>query len=643
MPDSESFEAFYSRTVGTVTSQMHALAGDDSTADHAIREAYARAYQQWYEIAGYPDTEGWVLAIAKEAFQRRRAMAAGPIRDPARPGHDPLSMPGMFRPAPVRSESAGAGAATVTPPAPHADSQAGTWFTPAPRPADSAEDAGSSPARGISGVFGGRTRTPRSATATAQLADNHQAPAEQPAQPGRGWRSVRLADFSFGRRRPSVILIALAIVVALAAAGGVGYLVAGSHPAGRPASSGAAAGQRGKPGLQMLGAGRTGALSAVPWRLINSLIAAGGLPGWTLAEVSTAAPGPNGKPKADGSVTTYLVDPQGGKYQIQTSAGPAPVLLGWSGDAQHALLAVPHGASSAGVTYDLLSLTTGGVSVLPLPPGVTAVGFTRPDGLNILAVSQTTSEFKLERFNLQGSYQATIASLPRKPGTAGWQASCGVGCGALSSPDGLTAVWGVAGDEMQLVWNNAAGVIRKLAVPGSGSPSSCVPLTWWNANTVLASCFAPNSVRSRLWLVPTNGTSPTALTDPSGSSTGAGVVTGAWQGAGGVYVTKTDARRCASASSGSGGLALATASGGSVHRVSVGGTTNNHTVVVSALDGRLLVLAQTSCPGTSALLWLNPATGATQTVLSAPGTQVGVVAAAPYGLGPTAVSGGLTG
>ncbi|MGH3302260.1 MAG: hypothetical protein ACRDOK_11360, partial [Streptosporangiaceae bacterium] len=74
MPDSESFDAFYARTVGNVTSQMHALAGDDSAADHAIREAYARAYQQWYEIAGYPDTEGWVLGVAREAYQRRRPM-----------------------------------------------------------------------------------------------------------------------------------------------------------------------------------------------------------------------------------------------------------------------------------------------------------------------------------------------------------------------------------------------------------------------------------------------------------------------------------------------------------------------------------------------------------------------------------------
>src|SRR5215469_2250939 len=98
MPESESFEAFYARTVWSVTSQMHALAGDDSAADHAIREAYAHAYQQWYEISGHPDTEAWVLAAAQEAYQRRRPEAVPTLGEPAPAGHDSLSWPGLYRP-----------------------------------------------------------------------------------------------------------------------------------------------------------------------------------------------------------------------------------------------------------------------------------------------------------------------------------------------------------------------------------------------------------------------------------------------------------------------------------------------------------------------------------------------------------------
>src|SRR5580658_5704344 len=82
MPDVETFDAFYARTVWNVTSQMHALADGDGAADHAIREAYARAYQQWYEISVFPDTEGWVLRAAQDAYQRRRPDAMIVPRQP---------------------------------------------------------------------------------------------------------------------------------------------------------------------------------------------------------------------------------------------------------------------------------------------------------------------------------------------------------------------------------------------------------------------------------------------------------------------------------------------------------------------------------------------------------------------------------
>jgi hypothetical protein len=306
------------------------------------------------------------------------------------------------------------------------------------------------------------------------------------------------------------------------------------------------------------------------------------------------------------------------------------------------LFEVPPSSPGTGVGYELLSLTTGSMSALSLPTGVTAVGFTRPDGLNILAVNQTASAFQLERFNLQGAYQATIGSLPVKPGvTRSWQ-DCGEGCGALSSPTGIYAVWGVTGDEMQLLSNAGGPVIRRLAVPNSGSPPSCAPLAWWNANTVLASCsVTADPAASALWLVPANGSPPTALTSPSGIAEGSGVVIGAWQAPSGVYVSETNAQQCSGAASGPGGLALATVSGGSLRPVSdVAGTTNNHTSVVSAVDGQLLLLAQTSCPGTYSLLWLNPSTGTTQTVLSGPTSQVGVLAAVPYGNGQVSISGG---
>jgi TolB protein len=635
MPDVESFDAFYARTVGNITSQMHALAGDDSAADHALREAYARAYQQWFQIAGNPDPEGWVLAVAKDAYQRRRPMAAAPVLDQARPGHDPLSMPGMFRP-PVRPEPAGTGDTTLPPPAGPGE-PAGNWFTPASRSDGAAEDAGGNgPARGISGVFGGPPAAPASVMATAQLPGGQPALTAPPAERGEAWWPPGPAGPAprYRRppaRRPSVTLIVLVVAVAMAVAGGVTYLLTSRHPGGSAAGHNVTTGHH-KPAVHMLPAGQTGSLSAIPWSIVGA--------GWTLAEVSAAAPDANGGATTGGTITTYLVDPEGGKYQIQMSAGPPPLLLAWSGNAQNALLEVLP-PSGTGVSFELLSLTTGSMSALPLPAGVTAVGFTRPDGLNILAVDQTATAFQLERFNLQGAFQATIGSLPVKPGvTPSWE-NCGAECGALSSPDGLYAVFGVTGDQMQFLGNAGGPVIRRLVVPDSGSPPSCVPLTWWSTQTVLANCSVTGSpYAGRLWLVPTDGSSPTALTGPSGSGSGSGVLTGAWQAAGKVYVNETSASQCPSAASGPGGLAVATVSGGALQPITVGGTTNNHTSVVSAFHGQLLLLAQTGCPGTYSLLWLNPSTGATQTVLPEPTSQAGVVAAVPYGNGPTAIRGG---
>src|SRR5215469_1742423 len=59
-----TFDAFYAASVHRVTSQVHAQSQDDPLSDHAIREAYARAYQQWYEVSTYPDPEAWDLPPA---------------------------------------------------------------------------------------------------------------------------------------------------------------------------------------------------------------------------------------------------------------------------------------------------------------------------------------------------------------------------------------------------------------------------------------------------------------------------------------------------------------------------------------------------------------------------------------------------
>jgi hypothetical protein len=632
MREPETFDAFYARTVSSVTSQMHALAGGDPQADHAIREAYARAYQQWYEVSGYRNPEGWVLDVAREAFDRRRSQE--PSTPPAR---DSGTWPGMYRPR------AGAGSGTPDPESTmtsrgNAPSGPESPYQSAePSPAQPAGQPTAALADGVAGAAGAGAAWP--ATAGADAAWPATADAAWPPTPGSGMRgSAAPAGTAPGwRSRPGQPggnrqLIAIVAVVALLVVGGIAYVAFGRTSNGSPsADTGPTAPVARNAGPRMLPAGHTGSLAAVPWSIVGS--------GWTLADFSTGQPHPAGQPTG-GATTTFLVDPEGGKYRIyQWPAGSSPELLAWSGSTDSALF-----GGSGG--YQLLTLHglpgSGQVVPLTLPAGVSPAGFTRPDGTNILAVRQGPVLNKLQRYNLSGQFQATLATMPRRPVQGTLPGTCASSvCGALSSPTGIMAVWGLRGDEMQLV-SNVGGLIRRLHVPGSGLPPSCTPVSWWNQTTILANCSAPGplGLQLRLWLVPDDGTTPTPLTAASGNPSGAGFFTSAWQAAGHVFATTTSSAECSGAPSGPGGLAIMNVSqAGSPTQVTVPGSTNNYSTVVGGSGGRLVVLAQTGCPGSSSLLWLNPLSGVAQPLLQAPTGEAGVTAAVPWGLGPTATAG----
>jgi hypothetical protein len=655
MPETESFDAFYARTVWDVTSQMHALAGDDNAADHAIREAYAMAYQQWYQVSRYPDPDGWVLTAAKEAYQRRRPN--GPLAASAASASDDNSTwPGIYRPSPgaARPAEAADGYRSPSgygqPQSGYGQAQSGYGQSPSgygqppsgygqppsgygQNPTWSAAAAGTANAGPGSprqaGQAGGGPGWYPGGQATALASPD----TARPTGPGR-----RLGLPALGPTRSRTPLIAAVVGIVVIAVAVIGYVaLSGGHKAPSAAGSQKTTTTPAKPKPHMLAAGQTGRRSAIPWTLIGA--------GWTVAETSTSAPGSDGGPAGSGQFTTYLVDPKGGKYSITTSTGTsAPQLIAWSGNARYALYETV-GAGQVSPSYSLLSLRTGNLAALGLPANVNAVGFTRPDGLNILAVKQGPALFKLQRYSLTGAFQATIGQLPRKPGE-GWSPDvCGTGCSALSSPDGDTAVWGIVGDEMQLV-SNAGGLIHKLHVPDSGTPPSCVPISWWDETTVLADCDATNGSMpnaTRLWLVPTEGGTPSPVSGPSGSPSGSGFVTGAWTANGTTYVTSTDASQCPSAATGPGGLGILPASQvGSGSPVSISGSTGNHNGIVAAVGDRLLVLAQTSCPGTSSLLWYRPADGSTEPLLTEPSGQVGVIAAVAFGFSPEAVTNGFS-
>jgi hypothetical protein len=377
---------------------------------------------------------------------------------------------------------------------------------------------------------------------------------------------------------------------------------------------------------------QTGSRAHVPWNQVGA--------GWSLAEFSTGQPNPSGQYVGGGQMTVYLVDPAGGRYVLfRQPAGESPWrLLAWSGDGTRALFEVdtlPLTASG----YEVVTLTTGAVSSLTLPAGVTPAGFTRPDGTNIIAVARipktsgppsTSGTLKLQRYSLTGQLQATLTShvigRGQPVGT-----NCQQYCGAVGSPDGTSVVW-TDGGSLQLI-ANAGGLVRDLPVPGEGAGQkpACAPIRWSDAQTVLADCTGPSG--RRLWLVPASGATPTALTPKlAAAAPGVGPAADAWQVSGTVYVDQVVDSSCTQAASGPVGAAiLAVRPGGSLAGVDVPGSHGTFDTALTAAGSRLLVLSSTRCPGTNSLLWLNPVTGAAQPLLTSPAGEIGVVAAVPFG------------
>jgi len=191
--------------------------------------------------------------------------------------------------------------------------------------------------------------------------------------------------------------------------------------------------------------------------------------------------------------------------------------------------------------------------------------------------------------------------------------------GAYSADGTTLAVSGARG----LRWiSNSGRVIRRLPVPGTDPNMGCWPVRWWNAGTVLSSCFGKKYDVARLWLVPANGARPVALTPqrtPAGPDYGD---LDAWRLPSGLYLQSAGA--C-------GTLEFNKQhANGSVTPVKVPGTLNVSTRIVTARGPRLLIDALTGCGGSQSLLWFNPGTGAEQWLFRTPSGAFGVEGVVAY-------------
>jgi hypothetical protein len=347
----------------------------------------------------------------------------------------------------------------------------------------------------------------------------------------------------------------------------------------------------------VLSAGQTGTRASVPWSKVG--------PAWALAMFSRNTGGEGMKPTS-GSATLYLVDPEGGKYSLFTWSAHSQqasswTLVAWSGDTRRAMFVAGHG----GVNFVYqLQLRTGKITSFSLPAAVFPIGYTRPDGLNILTdKSETDSRGILQRYSLAGKLQRTLATVYNGDEVAAYQ------------PDGA-ALAGSRKNGLELISNDGA-VIRKLPVPGV--KYGCSPVRWWTASTILASCFVTNEPGTRLWLVPASGARPTALTPARRNGFDLGDFN-AWQLSSGLYLDGYGP--CATLVIGK------QPAHGPEQQVNVPGAASS--MIVTATRSSLMVERIAGCsPGVS-LVWFNPATRKMTVAVPVHGNQWGVTAAVPY-------------
>ena len=351
-------------------------------------------------------------------------------------------------------------------------------------------------------------------------------------------------------------------------------------------------------GARVVGAGQTGTRAAVPWSRVG--------PAWALALYSASQGGEGVKPES-GAATLYLVDPQGGKYSLFTWPARSQLarqwdLMAWSGDTQRALFT---GSGPDGrVQVHQLQLRTGKFTSFTLPANVSPLGYTRPDGLNILTIkSEVSGQGILQRYNLSGTLQKTLATVP-----GGYQM-------AAYQPEGATlAVSATHG--LELIGNNG-GLVRKLPVPGN---KACAPVRWWTSTTILANCGAPAAPGSQLFLVPASGARPTALTPARNHPTFDLGDFDAWQLSSGLYVDGYGA--CAALVIGR------QPAHGPEQQVNVPGSASS--LIETATRSSLMVERINGCEPGISLVWFNPATRAMTIAIGTHGHQNGVIGIAPY-------------
>jgi TolB protein len=386
-------------------------------------------------------------------------------------------------------------------------------------------------------------------------------------------------------------LLAAAAVIALAV--GVTAISTTRHN-GRPRPGNSSA-----PAL--LGANQQADRSAIPWSQVDA--------GWTVA-LWTAATLTNQQDITKvRPQTLYLVNPIGGRYLITALTGNYTLQLAdWSTDVRTALL-IRQGTKSTAVIR--LDLPSGKMQSFTAAGKVRLAQFTKPAGKAILLERAGAG---IERVGLTGAHQVTY---PMSRTSDFFTRAH-----PLSSPDGRLLV---LDSDHGLVVRAEDGTLRR-TIASPKQATTCSPVRWWDANSVLAACepkFLGKDEAQQLFVVPILTPGPvTALAPPTKLDNR---FTLAWRLDSGVLLLN------AGGYCGGGVMGVLDSTGHIVVRALPIGLNGYGMDPVGSTTTTLTFMIQVLCGQSSALVSFNPATNQLTRLLG-PGLNGGSVLGA-YGFG----------
>jgi TolB protein len=250
----------------------------------------------------------------------------------------------------------------------------------------------------------------------------------------------------------------------------------------------------------------------IPWADVGE--------GWyvVLYDSSRANPA-SGEDIREGPPVLYLVNRDGARYEVAAwEPGQFRTLI--DATATSALLA-GMGSNPDETVYEVVDLTSGDSSVVhtvgfeerSLGIWWPLVSLTRPDGANVVVHRSDGTIEWLERRARDGTVLAVVYEQTYTEG--------GRSMAWLYEPEGTSLV--VSGEEGIVVVSNEGSVVGEVSSPPE---TLCEPVRWWNPDTFLAACYGltaasapldeygqPHTFYGRLWLLETDGSPGTALTE----------------------------------------------------------------------------------------------------------------------------------